>query len=141
MTELLQKAVHLIETVVALLLVVLALLGVIDIVVSLIAALRVTGHLTPAGIAQVLDAVLIVFIVLELFSIAVAYLQHRNVIGTVMEAGLVAAVRKLVVYESGTDALAKAFALAVLILAIGITWFLLRKSDVCPGRADDRSGE
>lgn len=141
MTDILQKAVHIVENVVAVLLVVLAALGVIDIVFSLYEALRDTGHLAPEGIARVLDAVLIVFIVLELFSIALAYLQHRDVIGTVMEAGLVAAVRKLVVYESGADALPKALALAVLILAIGVTWFLLRRSGVCTGRSPGTDGE
>lgn len=141
MTDFLQKIVHLVEISVATLLVVLAMLGLIGIVASMIAAFRIDGNMTADNIAQVLDAVLVVFIVLELFSIALAYLQHRNVISTVMEAGLVAVVRKLVVYETGTDALPKALALAVLILSVGVTWFLLRKSNVCTDHGNGLTGE
>jgi len=140
-TDFLQKIVHLVEISVATLLVVLAMLGLIGIVASMIAAFRIDGNMTADNIAQVLDAVLVVFIVLELFSIALAYLQHRNVISTVMEAGLVAVVRKLVVYETGTDALPKALALAVLILSVGVTWFLLRKSNVCTDHGNGLTGE
>jgi len=69
----------------------------------------------------------VVFIVIELIRIAIAYMQHENVIGTVLEAGLVAVVRKLVIFESGPDMLDDALALAILILAVGVTWFLLYK--------------
>lgn len=132
--DLMHKVVDVLERAIAVLLVIMAALGIVDLVVEMITAVTKTGFLTPEAILRVLDSVLIVFIVLELFSIALAYLLRKNVIGTVMEAGLVAVVRKLVIFETSGDAggvLMKGAALALLIIAIGVTWFLLRRSGVC----------
>jgi len=128
------KIVVYIEGAVTGLLVVLAALGVVDIVIKMLEVTRADGFMTPEGITRTIDTVLVVFIVIELIRIAMAYMQHKNVIGTVLEAGLVAVVRKLVIFESGPDMLEKAIALAILILAVGITWFLLHKRQ--PADAD-----
>jgi len=130
-TRFLNKATFLIEGAVAGLLVILAALGVVDVVIKMLMVTRADGFMTPAGITSTIDTVLVVFIVIELIRIAIAYMRHRNVVGTVLEAGLVAVVRKLVIFEGGESALTDALALAVLILAVGITWFLLRKADLC----------
>jgi uncharacterized membrane protein (DUF373 family) len=133
-TKIMHQAVELLERVIAVLLVVIAALGAVDLVVELVAAVSEKGYLTPDTILRVLDSVLVVFIVVELFSIAFAYMERRNVIATVMEAGLVAVVRKLVIFETVGDPqyiLMKAIALAILILAVGFTWYLLRRSGIC----------
>ncbi|MGB4593183.1 MAG: phosphate-starvation-inducible PsiE family protein [Coriobacteriia bacterium] len=134
LSKILHAAVDWLERAIAALLVVIAVLGAVDLVVELYNAVADRGYLTPDSILRVLDSVLVVFIVVELFNIAVAYMNRRNVIATVMEAGLVAVVRKLVIFESSGDALyvlMKAGALSILIVAIGLTWFLLRRADVC----------
>jgi uncharacterized membrane protein (DUF373 family) len=120
-----------IEGVVVALLTVLAVLGVVDIVVKMLEVTRADGFMTPEGITRTIDTVLVVFIVIELIRIALAYMNHQDVVGTVLEAGLVAVVRKLVIFESGDNVLPKAAALAILILAVGITWYLLRKAGLC----------
>ncbi|MBN2404438.1 MAG: phosphate-starvation-inducible PsiE family protein [Coriobacteriia bacterium] len=135
-------AVDYLERIIALLLVVIAGLGAVDLVVEMYSAVSETGYLTPDSILRVLDSVLVVFIVIELFNIALAYMRRKNVIATVMEAGLVAVVRKLVIFESGGDAtyvLMKAAALALLIVAIGLTWYLLRRSGVCEAEGNQES--
>lgn len=127
-------AVDWLERAIAFLLVVIAALGAVDLVVEMFNAVSDKGYLTPDSILRVLDSVLVVFIVIELFNIALAYMKRKNVIATVMEAGLVAVVRKLVIFETTGDAqyiLMKAIALSVLILSIGLTWYLLRRSGVC----------
>jgi uncharacterized membrane protein (DUF373 family) len=129
--ENLNRIVVYIEAAVTALLVLLAALGVVDIVIKMLEVTRADGFMTPEGITRTIDTVLIVFIVIELIRIAVAYMQHKNVIGTVLEAGLVAVVRKLVIFESTDHMLEKAVALSVLILAVGITWYLLRKGQLC----------
>lgn len=128
---LLNRVVVYIEGAVTVLLVVLAALGVVDVVLEMAAITRADGFMTPEGITKTIDTVLVVFIVIELIRIAVSYMQHKNVIGTVLEAGLVAVVRKLVIFESGDGMLEKAIALAVLILAVGITWYLLQRANLC----------
>jgi len=127
---LLNRVVLYIEGAVTVLLVILAALGVVDIVIKMIEVTRADGFMTPAGITRTIDTVLVVFIVIELIRIAVSYMQHKNVIGTVLEAGLVAVVRKLVIFESGEGMLEKAIALAILILAVGVTWYLLQRGRV-----------
>lgn len=127
----LNRVVIYVEAAVTGLLVVLAALGVVDVVLKLLEVTRVDGFMTSAGVTRTIDAVLVVFIVIELIRIAIAYMQHKNVIGTVLEAGLVAVVRKLVIFESSDNVLEKAAALAILILAVGITWYLLRRADLC----------
>ncbi len=131
-SQLLDRATLYIEGAVAGLLVILAALGVVDIVIKMYEVTLAEGFMTPEGITRTIDTVLVVFIVIELIRIAVAYMQHKNVVGTVLEAGLVAVVRKLVVFESTEKVLEKAGALAVLILAVGITWYLLRRTEKDP---------
>jgi uncharacterized membrane protein (DUF373 family) len=124
------KAVIAIEGLVAVLLVGLAGWGVVSLVASI-------WSLVSGGVAfhlgryiAVLDVALMIFIIVELFRIAIAYLRHEDVIPTVLEAGLVAIARKLVTFDThlaGADVLMKAAGLAVLLLAVGLTWYLLAK--------------
>ena len=142
LNKFMHSAVLTLERAIAMLLVVIAALGAVDLVVEMYAAVSDKGYLTPDSILRVLDSVLVVFIVIELFNIALAYMKRKNVIATVMEAGLVAVVRKLVIFESGGDALyvlMKAGALAILIVAIGLTWYLLRRAEVCAGECHDHA--
>ncbi|MHB1323035.1 MAG: phosphate-starvation-inducible PsiE family protein [Coriobacteriia bacterium] len=120
-----------IEGAVVALLTLLAALGVVDIVIKMVQVSRADGFMTPEGIIRTIDTVLVVFIVIELIRIALAYINHQNVVGTVLEAGLVAVVRKLVIFEGGDDILPKAAALGILILAVGISWYLLQKVGLC----------
>jgi uncharacterized membrane protein (DUF373 family) len=88
--------------------------------------------LTHIEFTNVMASVLQVFILVELFRIAIAYMKHENVIPTVLEAALVAVARKFVVFESsGADYLVTAIGLAALLLAVAISWWLLAKSNVC----------
>ncbi|PKQ23702.1 MAG: hypothetical protein CVT65_06850 [Actinobacteria bacterium HGW-Actinobacteria-5] len=140
LNKFMHSAVLTLERAIAMLLVIIAALGAVDLVVEMFNAVSLKGYLTPDSILRVLDSVLVVFIVIELFNIALAYMKRKNVIATVMEAGLVAVVRKLVIFESGGDAtyvLMKAIALAILIVAIGLTWYLLRRAEVCEGECHD----
>lgn len=87
----------------------------------------------PTVYIEIIDATLLIFIVIELFRIAVAYVQHRDVVPTVMEAALVAVARKVLVIDPGIgaqDLMFKGIGLGVLVLAIGLTWYLLRRSGV-----------
>jgi uncharacterized membrane protein (DUF373 family) len=137
-SELLDRVVLYIEAAVTALLVILAALGVVDVVIKMIEVTRADGFMTPEGITRTIDTVLVVFIVIELIRIAVAYMQHQNVIGTVLEAGLVAIVRKLVIFESGDDMLPRAAALAILIIAVGVTWYLLNRGLPGDSKPDHR---
>lgn len=82
---------------------------------------------------KVLDATLVIFVVIELYRIADAYMGHHDVLPTVMEAALVAVARKLVTFDMHADAtvtLYRAVSLATLFIAVGVVWYLLRRSGV-----------
>ncbi len=124
----------LLEWAVAALLVVMTLWGVVALVVILATSIWNNALSTaPARYIEIIDATLVVFIVIELFRVAVAYVQHRDVVPTVMEAALVAVARKVLVIDPGIGGLQllyKGIGLGVLVFAIGTTWYLLRRSGV-----------
>jgi uncharacterized membrane protein (DUF373 family) len=131
LSPILDRVVLYVEGAVTALLAVLAVLGVVDVIIKMVQVTRADGFMSPEGITRTIDTVLIVFIVIELIRIALAYMHHEDVIGTVLEAGLVAVVRKLVIFESSPDMLPKAIALSALILSVAVAWFLLRRAGLC----------
>jgi len=80
---------------------------------------------------SIISTVLEVFILVELFRIAIAYMRHENVIPTVLEAALVAIARKFVVFEDKTDFLPTAAGMSALLLAVAVAWWMLARSNAC----------
>jgi uncharacterized membrane protein (DUF373 family) len=132
--DFLGNVMKLLEWAVAALLVVMTAWGVVALASLL--AVSIWNHALrtdPVIYVEIIDATLLIFIVVELFRIAVAYVQHRDVVPTVMEAALVAVARKVLVIDPGIgaqDLLFKGVGLGILIVAIGLTWYLLRRSGV-----------
>jgi uncharacterized membrane protein (DUF373 family) len=122
----------LIEWAVAVILVVIAAWGTLALAASLFLAIwqnALRNH--PEIYIALIDATLLIFIVVELFRIAVAYIRHEDVVPTVMEAALVAVARKVLIIEptiAPQELLFKSLGLGVLVLTIGITWYLLRRT-------------
>lgn len=128
---LLNKVVFAIEVIVAAGLVVLSGLALIALGLDIYDVATGGLELTREEFTTVISTVLEVFILIELFRIAIAYMMHRNVIPTVMEAALVAVARKFVVFEPKEGILPSAAGLAALLLAIAISWWLLKEADAC----------
>ena len=63
---------------------------------------------------KIIGMILEIFILVELFRIAVAYMRHIRVVPTVLEAALVAVARKFVVFEGGNNYLSNALGLSAL---------------------------
>lgn len=127
----LNKSIYAIELVVAVILVLLTVLAVVALVFEVWGVITTTFALTPGQFTGVISLVLEVFILIELFRIALAYMAHRNVIPTVLEAALVAIARKFVVFEPGGDYLAYAAGHAALLLAVAVSWWLLSRARAC----------
>lgn len=127
----LDYAVLVIELFVSAILIVLSLAAAWTLVVD-IYTLATSGFIlrTPEFNA-VISTVLEIFILVELFRIAMAYMQHRNVIPTVLEAALVAVARKFVVFEGATNYLQYALGLSALLLAVAVSWWLLDRANAC----------
>lgn len=85
----------------------------------------------------VLDGTMLVFVIAELFKIALAYIMHERVIPTVMEAALVAVARKVVildVHAAASDVALRAASLGGLLLAIALSWWLLSRANAAFAR-------
>jgi len=131
--EYLEAAVIALEGLVAVALVLLTAWGVIGLGGLLIDTVSLGPSLEVSRFLRVLDATLIIFIIIELYRIADAYMRREDILPTVMEAALVAVARKLVTFDMHADAtvtLFRAVALALLFIAVGVVWYLLRRSGV-----------
>lgn len=125
------------ETLVAVVLAVVVLVAVGIVVYATWKLIGTFPDTDNAGIFKVIKAVLDTFIVIELFRITIAYVRHREVIPTVLETALVVAAREIVVIEAGADNPLAAAAVGGTLIAIGITWYLLRRGGAC-GCDDNR---
>jgi uncharacterized membrane protein (DUF373 family) len=117
-----------IEVLVAVALIVLAAMTLLALFYELL-------HLSTNGVVlvttefnRIISTILEIFIVVELFRIAVAYMRHEHVIPTVLEAALVAVARKFVVLEPAKDFLQLALGLSALLLAVAVSWWLIAHS-------------
>jgi len=125
----LQRAMTTIEWVVAALLIVLGVVATVGLVIEFTGVGGLIGEGPNAYIA-ILDGTLLVFVIAELFKIALAYIRHEDVIPTVMEAALVAVARKVVildVHEAASVVLMRSGALAIILIAISLSWYLLSR--------------
>ena len=134
--DLLHWAILAIEVLVAVALTALAAGGLISLGVEMWLAATSGRTLTGSEFTSVMAAVLQVFILVELFRIAIAYMKHENVIPTVLEAALVAIARQFVVFEGGTNYLLKALGLSALLLSVAIAWWMLARANVCTMEMD-----
>jgi uncharacterized membrane protein (DUF373 family) len=126
----LNKFVLALEIAVSAALVVIAGLLVVTLAVELLAIMTGGFTIDRTEFTFIISTALEVFIVIELFRIALAYMNHRNVIPTVLEAALVAVARKFVVFEPKDAFLESALGLSALLLAIAVSWWLLKRADV-----------
>jgi uncharacterized membrane protein (DUF373 family) len=134
----LNKAVYVIEVIVACALVLMTVLAVIALGYELFNVITGQHILLSADFIRLISTILEIFILIELFRIAVAYMTHQNVLPTVFEAALIAVARKFVVFEIANQTLQSALALAVLLLAVAVSWWLLARIDACEYGPMDR---
>ncbi len=132
----LNRAIIGIEVLVALALVLLAVGALIALGMEMYEVAVSGMALTRTEFNSIIGTVLEIFILVELFRIAIAYMRHENVIPTVLEAALVAIARKFVVFEGKEDYLATAAGMSALLLAVAISWWMLARSNACELRED-----
>lgn len=129
--KLLDYAIVGIEVLVAIALVALAAAALVTLGVEMSHLFADGGLLTSATYNRIIGTVLEIFILVELFRIAIAYMNHENVIPTVLEAALVAVARKFVVFEGSPDYLQTTLGMSALLLAVAVSWWMLARSNAC----------
>ena len=123
----LNRFVFALEIAVSVALVVIAGLLVVTLAVELLAVMTGGFTLDRGEFTLIISTTLEVFIVIELFRIALAYMRHSNVIPTVLEAALIAVARKFVIFEPQGSYLEPALGLSALLLAVAVSWWLLKR--------------
>jgi len=83
--------------------------------------------LDAAALSRILDHLLGVFVLIELMVVAVAYLRGTEIVRRIFETVFVALARKLISADAVT--FTKAGSLALLLVAVGVTWFLISKGE------------
>lgn len=133
LSHILEQAITFVEFAIAFLLVILAILGFGYLGVLLFSLFQTHLFLKPQEIHSLLDTALVLFLVIELFRIALAYVAGKHVLGTVIEAAFVAVARKIVLYDyeiyEGTNGLLAAISLAGLLIALALTHLAVGYTD------------
>jgi uncharacterized membrane protein (DUF373 family) len=123
-TRFIEDAVVVAEVIIAGIMVILVFLGVGYLLISLFNSFSSGFVFDHNALIKLLDIALIVFIIIELFRITLAYITGQHVMPTVIEAAFVAVGRKIVLYEYKVDGLNGALALAALLAVIAAAHYI-----------------
>ncbi|MDO8885835.1 phosphate-starvation-inducible PsiE family protein [Candidatus Oleimmundimicrobium sp.] len=115
------------EFLVAVLMIIIIFLGIGYLANSVFSAFQSHHFFNPSEIHYFLDIALVLFIVVEMFRITMAYLSGKRTWDAVLEAAFVAIGRKIVLYEYSVYGFYGALALAVLTLSVVLAYYLSRK--------------
>jgi uncharacterized membrane protein (DUF373 family) len=116
-------AVHWIEAFTAVMLAVLAAVGAVFLVMQMGVLFKDPGI---EALQSIFGAILLVFILIELYSIGTAFVRGGDVTNKIFEVGLVALVRQVIVAEFMHLTAAHMLTIGALIVALGLSWFLSR---------------
>jgi uncharacterized membrane protein (DUF373 family) len=115
-------------------------IGVVDLFFSLY-RLLVAGNFTdPNEVVALLDSVLLLLIIVEVHRTLLAYAKGKPVLRIVVSASIIAVARRAISfrledYTTGEETLLAALSIAVLVLALALSYFLLDRVSV-PGRPE-----
>ncbi|WP_435100712.1 phosphate-starvation-inducible PsiE family protein [Halarchaeum sp. P4] len=130
-----ERLMRYLEVVAAFVLVGLFAVGVFDFLLQIVALVRSGAIAQTEAIINLIDEILLLFIIVEIFQTVVAYAQERSVIRIVIAAGLIAVARKIISFHSGdyagsTDATIAATGYAVLLLALVAALYVVQRTNV-----------
>lgn len=111
-----------VELVIAFAILTALILGVGYLVASLARSVASSVVLGPEQVSTFLDVSLTLFVAIELFRIAVAYLSDEDVLHLVLEAAFIAIVRKIVLFDFAKSGLAGAAAYGLLLLVVAAAY-------------------
>jgi len=104
---------------------VLAILAAAAVIFLVFAALEVVRAPQIRTLENTFNAILLVFIMVEMYSLGAHFLRGQNVVDKVFELGLVALVRQLIVAEFLHISVSQLLAIAALVIALSGGWYLV----------------
>ncbi|GGL29009.1 hypothetical protein GCM10009037_10920 [Halarchaeum grantii] len=137
-----ERLMRYLETVAAFVLVGLFAVGVFDFLLQIVDLVR-TGEIAQTdAIIGLIDEILLLFIIVEIFQTVVAYAQEKSVIRIVIAAGLIAVARKIISFHAGdyasaTEAAVSAAGYAGLLLALVAALYVVQRTNVATPTEQD----
>ena len=137
-TEKLEDVVTVLQTGIALFLVVVLLIGVINLVATFVQAaisVELLGYKNATGlISTTIDIVLYIFIVIELYRTIIAYVEAQSVVKAVVHAGIIAVIRQIITFKPGNvqnieTAFMTAGIYVLLLIGLFVGFFLVHRQD------------
>lgn len=123
--------IHYIEIIAAWLFAVLFAIGVVDLIVQVIHAIQSRGITDPLIVLGFIDTGLLLLIIVEIYRTVIAYVhesQTREIVHLVIYTGIIALVRKVIIFQtSGYDTMEDALfaALSYTVLIFGLVGLLM----------------
>ena len=113
----------------------LFLIGVFDLFLSLYQLLIAGNFTDPNEVVGLLDSVLLLLIIVEVHRTLLAYAKGEPVLRIVVSAAIIAIARRAISfrledYDTGQETVLAAIAIAVLVLALTLGYFMLDRVDV-----------
>jgi len=120
------RFVHGVELVAATVFAILFAIGVVDLIIQIVAAVRNGSITDPLVVIGFIDTGLLLLIIVEVYQTVLAYVEEndtRRIVRLVIYTGVIAMVRKAIIFRTGEyatmqDALLAAVAYAVIIFAL-----------------------
>ena len=137
-TERLEDAVTILQTGIAVFLVVVLFVGVVNLVATFIQAaisVELLGYKNATNlISTTIDIVLYIFIVIELYRTIIAYVEAQSVVKAVVHAGIIAVIRQIITFKpSSLDSMEAALMTAgvyvLLLIGLFVGFFLVHRQD------------
>lgn len=128
-----EQTMRIFEVVAAWVLVGLFALGVYDLVREIVVLLLEGKLQNPASVVSLIDSVLLLFIIVEIYQTVVAYSREKSVLRIVIVAGVIAVSRKIISFRPGDHpgvedfVFAASFALLLLVLVAAL--YVVRRTE------------
>jgi len=128
-----ERLMRILEVVAAYIIVGLFALGLFDFIVQIV-ELTLAGQLRdPTAVVSLIDTVLLLFIIVEIFRTVVAYSREESVVRIVIVAAIIAVSRKIISFrpgdDPGTSELVFAAAFTLLLIALVIALYVVRTTE------------
>ena len=125
------------ELLAALMLVILFAIGVYDLGLQMYRLLATGSYTDPNAVISVIDTVLLLLIIVEVFQTVVASSRGEPVVQIVINAALIAIARKVISYRPGEyasieDAFVAAGSFTLLLAVLILAFFVIRQVDIEP---------
>ena len=133
MVDVSETAMEVLELITGIVLVFMFAIGLYDLVAKILDSVRSGAAFEVSNVVGFIDTVLLLLIIVEVFRTVIAFSREETIVGIIIDASLVAIARKVIgfrpdQYATTTDLLVNTVAIAVLLIAVIVAFYVVRKT-------------